>query len=106
MKILRIIFTILAALCLAAFPLVGIFWGMDYVGIPIFAGGVFFLMMLLCKNKQELQESKQNAAPQGDFLRPLPRTDSNPEARFEQPPADEDNSTEANADESTPTENE
>ncbi len=72
MKTLRIIFTLLAALCLAAFPLVGIFWGMDYIGIPIVAGGIFFLLMLVCKNKQLEQEQKQTAQPKADFLNPLP----------------------------------
>ena len=76
MKTLRILFTLLAALCLAAFPLVGIFGGMDYIGIPILIGGVFFLLMLLCKNKQLEQEEKQSAAPKADFLNPQPKTQS------------------------------
>ena len=70
---LRIIFTILSALCLAFFPLVGIFGGMDYIGIPILLAGIFFLLMLVCKNKQLQQEEKLNAEPKGDFLNPLPK---------------------------------
>lgn len=75
MKNLRIVFTILSALCLALFPLVGIFGGMDYIGIPILLAGIFFLLMLVCKNKQLEQEEKQSAKPKGDFLNPLPKSE-------------------------------
>ena len=74
MKNLRIIFTLLSAVCLAGFPLVGIFGGLDYIAIPILLGGIFFLLMLACKNKQLQQEEMQNVQPQGDFLNPLPKS--------------------------------
>jgi cytoskeletal protein RodZ len=65
---------LLSAVCLAGFPLVGIFGGLDYIAIPILLGGIFFLLMLACKNKQLQQEEKQNAQPKGDFLNPLPKS--------------------------------
>jgi hypothetical protein len=79
MKNLRIIFTWLSAICLAGFPLVGIFGGLDYIALPILLGGIFFLLMLVCKNKQLQQEERQNAQPQGDFLSPLPKAEPKPE---------------------------
>ncbi len=69
MKTCRIIFTILCAVCLAALPLVGIFGGMDYIVIPLFLAGVFFLLMLFCKKKQLEREAK--ATPSPDFFTPI-----------------------------------
>ena len=71
MKTLRILFTILSALCLAALPLVGIFGGMDYVAIPLLGAGVFFLLMLFCKNKQEQQEERERPTVTADYLHPI-----------------------------------
>ncbi|MBQ7770077.1 MAG: hypothetical protein IJ373_02705 [Clostridia bacterium] len=58
-KNLRIIFTILSAICLAAAIPLGIFF--DFVGIisAALGAGIFFVLMLLCKQSQEFAESKQ-----------------------------------------------
>ena len=69
MKTCRIVFTILCAVCLAALPLVGIFGGMDYIVLPIFFAGVFFLLMLFCKKKQLEKEAKSTHTP--DFFTPI-----------------------------------
>ena len=71
MKTLRILFTILSAVCLAALPLVGIFGGMDFVAIPLLGAGVFFLLMLFCKNKQEQQEEREHPTVVADYLHPI-----------------------------------
>ena len=57
-KNLRIVFTILSALCLAAAIPLGIFF--DYVGIisALLGAGIFFVLMLLCKQSQEFAEKK------------------------------------------------
>lgn len=69
MKTCRIVFTILCAMCLAALPLVGIFGGMDYIVLPLFFAGVFFLLMLFCKKKQLEKEAKSTPTP--DFFTPI-----------------------------------
>ncbi len=53
---LRILFTVLSAICLALILPATAFWGWLYLGI--FGGGalLFFLAMLLCKQKQEESE--------------------------------------------------
>lgn len=58
-KKLRIVFTILSAICLAlAIPLGMLF---DFVGwiATLLGAGIFFLLMLLCKQSQEFAETKQ-----------------------------------------------
>jgi hypothetical protein len=68
-KILRIIFTILCAVCLAALLPVGAWGDMPWViGIGI-AAAFFFVAMLFCKNKQE--EKENPPTPQPDFLAPI-----------------------------------
>lgn len=61
-KNLRIIFTILSAVCLAAAIPLGIFF--DFVGIVSAAlgAGIFFVLMLLFKQSQEFAEAKQKKA--------------------------------------------
>ncbi len=58
-KNLRIIFTILSAVCLAAAIPLGIFF--DFVGIisAALGAGIFFVLMLLCKQSQEFAETKK-----------------------------------------------
>ena len=58
-KYLRIIFTILCAVCIAALIPLGMFWGWAGVGYCIFGAVAFFVLMLLCKQTQELQELKE-----------------------------------------------
>lgn len=57
-KYLRIIFTILSAICIAAAIPLGIFF--DFPGVIGAAAGalLFFVLMLLCKQSQEFAEEK------------------------------------------------
>lgn len=61
-KNLRIVFTVLSAICLAAAIPLGIFF--DYVGIvsALLGAGIFFMLMLLCKQSQEFAEQKAEKA--------------------------------------------
>ena len=61
-KNLRIIFTILSAICLAAAIPLGMFF--DYVGwiSALLGAGIFFMLMLLCKQSQEFAEEKSEKA--------------------------------------------
>ena len=72
---LRIIFTIIATAFLVVFFPVGYMFGFGWAAIAGIGAFVFFVAMLLCKQEQELRESKkeeENAPPVGDFLNPLP----------------------------------
>jgi hypothetical protein len=75
MVILRIIFTILSALCLAALLPAGTFGGMPYVLICAGGAGVFFLLVLLCKKLEKGTEPPKTTA---DFLNP-DNSKNNPE---------------------------
>lgn len=66
---LRILFTVLAALCLASAIPVGIFFGFGWAGLCGFCALLFFGVMLLCKQSQEMQESKDQPKPT-DFFNP------------------------------------
>jgi hypothetical protein len=67
-KILRMICTVLSAVCLAALLPVGAFGDLPWVmGIGIGAA-FFFVAMLFCKSKQEEQENPPEQKP--DFLAP------------------------------------
>ena len=81
MKTCRIVFTLLCAVCLAALPLVGIFGGMDYIVLPLFFAGVFFLLMLFCKKKQLEREAKSTPTP--DFFTPI-NSDAEMEAKADE----------------------
>ncbi len=69
---LRVFFTILSALCLAAIIPAAVWGGWLWLGI--LGGGAlfFFAMMLLCKQSQEKQEAAQREKenPTVDFLSP------------------------------------
>ena len=73
MKQLRIVFTILCAVCVAALPLAGIFGGLPFAGIALIGAGIFFFLMLACKSRQLANEQKQNDQPVGDFFHPIPK---------------------------------
>lgn len=73
MKQLRIVFTILCAICVAALPLAGIFGGLPFAGLALIGAGIFFFLMLACKSRQLADEQKQNEQPVGDFFHPLPK---------------------------------
>jgi hypothetical protein len=78
MATLRIIFTILSALCLAAILPAGTFGGMPYFFICAGGAGVFFLLMLLCKRKQEVNEPKEKTP---DFLNSEEKTEKTEEEK-------------------------
>jgi cytochrome c-type biogenesis protein CcmH/NrfG len=70
MKTLRIIFTVLSALCVAAVIPVGVAWGWP-IGLGFVLGALlFFGLMLLCKQKQVEQEEKSAAAQASDKQEP------------------------------------
>lgn len=73
---LRVIFTILAAICLAAIIPIGTFWDFTPAIICAAAGGLFFLLMLFCKNKQEKQENPPSQENKADFFNPANTDDS------------------------------
>jgi hypothetical protein len=76
MKTLRILFTILCAICLAVAMPLGTFFDWLWALPCLLLAGVFFMLMWICKGAQENQERKQNPPkPQGDYLSPLPKTD-------------------------------
>lgn len=59
MVYLRIIFTILAAICIAALIPLGALLGWAWVGYCFFGALLFFGLMLLCKQSQEIKELKE-----------------------------------------------
>lgn len=65
-KNLRIIFTILSAICLAAVIPMGMLF--DYPGLfgALIGAGIFFMLMLLCKQSQESAEKKAEQLAQTD----------------------------------------
>ena len=65
MLVLQIIFTVLAALCLAAILPAGTFGGLTYVFICAGGAGVFFALMLLCKKIRSKKEPKEETP---DFI--------------------------------------
>ncbi len=65
-KTLRIIFTVLAALCAVSFLFIGVFVGFLYALYAAGAGVVFFGVMLLFKAKQEEKEAASEKRP--DFI--------------------------------------
>ena len=78
-KNLRITFTILAAICLAAILPVSAFW--SWVGVVICAvgAGFFYVLMLMCKDAQEKREKGNEPAP-ADFFNPAntPKENADP----------------------------
>lgn len=70
---LRILFTILSAVCIAAVFPVGAFFGFIWALVPVIAALAFYAVMLVCKNKQEEQENREKNGeqpPSGDFFHP------------------------------------
>ena len=74
-KILRIIFCLLAVACAAITVFIFIYfqmWGL----IPLVAACIFAVLMFICKNMQEREETKNNPPPaQGDFITGKPDKD-------------------------------
>jgi hypothetical protein len=59
MVYLRIIFTILSALCVAAIVPLGAALGWAWVGYSFFGALLFFALMIFCKQSQELNALKE-----------------------------------------------
>ncbi len=68
MVFLRIFFTIVSALCVAAVFPVGYLLGMEWALCLVIAAILFFVVMLFFKAKQEKKESPTEE--RGDFLSP------------------------------------
>lgn len=64
LKTLRILFTLLSALLIAAVIPLGAIFSWTAAGIGALGALLFFLLMLLCKQKQEENEREQNDAAQ------------------------------------------
>ena len=62
---LRILFTILSAICLAALFPVGTFFGWGWAGACGLVAFLFFGVMLLCKQSQQMQESSTTDGDDG-----------------------------------------
>ena len=56
---LRILFTVLSALCLIALLPMGTFFGLSAFIPTALCAGIFFFVMLFCKQEQEKREPKQ-----------------------------------------------
>ena len=78
MLYLRIIFTILSALCIAALIPLGALFGWAWVGYCFLGALLFFVLMLLCKQTQDIQALKSdNQSPTATQQSTTPQEDSN-----------------------------
>lgn len=68
---LRVIFTILSAICIAAVVPVGVFLDYPWAILCAGLGGVFFLIMLFFKKKQEKKENPPTPQSNADFFHPV-----------------------------------
>ena len=75
---LRIVFTVLAALCLAVALPIGTFFGLGWAGLCGFSALLFFGLMLLCKQSQEFQAQKQQPKTPDFFSAKTDKTEKNP----------------------------
>ena len=66
MKTLRILFTVLSALCVAAFLPVGSLAGWSYAAICAAGALCFFALMLLCKQSQTNAERAPRALSESE----------------------------------------
>ena len=57
---LRIILTILSAICAALVLPLGTWFGLLWAIIAAVSAGIFFLIMLICKQEQEKREPPEN----------------------------------------------
>ena len=71
MKNLRILFTIICAVCLAVLPIFATVL-FNFVWIPLLLAIISFALMLYFKNKHVLSE-QQDKQPVGDFFSPVPK---------------------------------
>ncbi len=69
---LRIVFSILSALCVGALIPLGVFLGFEWAGVCLLGAILFFGLTLFCKQSQELKENStkieeaQQQPPQKD----------------------------------------
>lgn len=77
---LRIFFTVLSAICVAAVFPVGIFF--DFLPALVCAGAaaLFFAIMLFFKKKQEQQDAPPEKRNDADFFHPQNENDENKDA--------------------------
>ena len=68
---LRITFTLLSAVCLAAVIPVGTFWDFIPAIFCVLLAAVFFFAMLFCKKQQEKRENPPTEQSTADFFNPL-----------------------------------
>ena len=71
---LRVLFTILSAICLGLAITVGLIWGFIWTVILGLGALLFYLLMLIFKQSQENEEAKTN---QPSFLDPAPTQSKN-----------------------------
>ena len=76
LKILRIVFTVLSAICLALTLLLGTWLGGGWAILSLLAALAFFGLMLLCKNAIE-QKEEANKPKQPTFFDPTPNKNEN-----------------------------
>lgn len=67
-KKLRIIFTILSAICIAGILPIGAIFGFTWAFLAVFGAGLFYLLMMICKKRQELAKGRSLDEP--DFFHP------------------------------------
>jgi len=78
-KNLRIIFTILSAICVAAVLPVGAFWQFNAAITFAAAAGVFYILMLIFKQKQEELEAKDQSTEPSSLEEQNKDTETNEE---------------------------
>lgn len=79
MKTLRILFTVLSALCLAAFLPVGALAGWGYAAICAAGALCFFALMMICKQNQLNAERTPTALPDENKQEEIPEEKKNGE---------------------------
>lgn len=75
LKILRIVFTVLAAILLTCAVLLGTFLGGGWAVLCLVCAFLFFGLMLLCKNAIEKKE-EENQPKQPTFFDPYPNREA------------------------------
>lgn len=73
-KTLRIIFTVLSAVCVLPVVFLGVYVGLPWAILCALAAAAFFGLAALFKKLQEAEEERKNPPPPaGDFFSPLPK---------------------------------
>ncbi len=82
LKFLRILFTVLSAICLALTLLLGTWLGGGWAVLSLLAALAFFGLMLLCKNAIDKKE-EESKPKQPTFFEPNPNGNANESAQEE-----------------------